>query len=413
VSHSIEGLISQLRERRSVVAEERLANFARRQACLDNRRERHARTFNDAERTVYRQAAAGIKQADEQLAALDERLRDLEAEVVRSGKGNVNVEKIRSARNGSGADAQSASEQWARQIAQRIAGNGREQRAITSGTIDVPSLILPSVVDLPFPKRLTDLMGNRVLAQSNSIEYFRQISRVNNAAPVPDLSQKPVSQFTIEAIQDRCRVIATLSEPIPYRYLSDVEAVTPWINRQIALAVLAALETEVISGNATGEHMQGLMTLPGVTQVPYNTDPLTSIRSGFTALQQIGEEVNGIALHPVDAQNVDTMRWGTQGGLLSSGFDRPNTIGYGSSNNFFGDDDTVRRVVSPYVPQGTAIMGDWSTLCLFIREGMSLLMNYMADSVFEINAYILRCEIRAVVGWIRPQAMALVKLTSS
>lgn len=207
--------------------------------------------------------------------------------------------------------------------------------------------------------------------------------------------------------------MATLSEPIPYRYLTDVEAVTPWLNRQIAQSVLAALETEVISGDATGEHMQGLMTLPGVTKVAYNTDPLTSIRSGFTALQELGEEVTGIALHPQDAQMVDTMRWGTAGGLLSSGFDRPNTVGFGSSNNYFGDDATVRRVVSPYVPQGTAIMGDWSTLCLFIREGMSLLLNYWADSVFEINAYILRCEIRCVVGWIRPQAMALVSLTSS
>jgi hypothetical protein len=266
---------------------------------------------------------------------------------------------------------------------------------------------------MPWPKRLIDLLVNRLVATSNVIEYFQQTVRTNNAAPVSDLAEKPTSTFTLTPVEDRCRVIAHLSEPVPVRYLQDADQVQPFLAREMAQGVLATLEHQVVAGDGTGENMTGLLNVAGTTAVPYQGDPLTTIRHSITQLQNLSETPTGIAVNPFDAETIDLERWGTQGGLLSSGFDHPNTVGYGSSNNFFGPDDQVKRVVSPSVPAGTAIIGDWDQVVLYVRESMRLDLNYWADSLFSTNAFVLRCEMRSVAGYLRPQAFAIATITGT
>ena len=67
----------------------------------------------------------------------------------------------------------------------------------------------------PHPARLIDLFTNRQLAESMAFEYYRQTARTNNATAVADLATKPTSVLTVQAIQDRCRVVAHLSEQPP------------------------------------------------------------------------------------------------------------------------------------------------------------------------------------------------------
>ena len=45
-----------------------------------------------------------------------------------------------------------------------------------------------------------------------------------------------------------------------------------------------------------------------------------------------------------------------------------------------------------------------------MRESMSLMINYWAESLFETNAFIMRCEMRSVVGVLRPHAFAIATL---
>ena len=98
-----------------------------------------------------------------------------------------------------------------------------------------------------------------------------------------------------------------------------------------------------------------------------NTDPITTLRSAITALQSVGEVPNGWVLHPSDAAAIDLSRWGTAGGLLVGGFE---SGGDPSSANIFGPN--ARRVVSTSVPAGTAVLGDWSKLRVYVREDTQL-----------------------------------------
>lgn len=379
---------------------------ARSQACVDEARSLGYKKWRDDPTgelgRMYRKSQDTIK-------ALDARIAEEQAELRRGGSDNAYVQRIK-AGGGIERTARGEADGWARRVASQLIARNQNQRAISTGVLDIPSLVPPFVSLTRWPTRLVDLLVNRIQIDQNSLEFYQEVSRENNATVVADLGTKPTSTFTLTPVQERARVIAHLSEPIPVRYLQDVEQVQPFLSREMAQGVLAALEHEVISGDGTGEHMTGLLNTAGTTQVAFTTDPLTTIRHSFTELQNIGEIPDAIALNPADAEAIDLTRWGSQGGLLTSGFDHPNAV-VGNSSNFFGPDNQVKRVVSPSVPAGTAIIGDWGTaLTLYLRESMSLLLNYWADSLFESNAFIMRCEMRCVIGVLRPQAFAIATL---
>lgn len=366
------------------------------------------RVAAEKRKTLTADETRQVRELTETIGVLDERIADTKAELARSGQDNPTVQRLLAATAMGGTTADTA--EWARRAATAIAGSGGETRAISTGVLDVPALVLPSVVATPWPKRLVDLFSNRIAAPSNAIEYFQETARTNNAAPVADLAEKPTSVFTVTPKTDHCRVIAHLSEPVPIRLLQDVPQLQSWLSSEMAQGVLAGLEKEVVLGDGSGEHFTGLFSTAGTTSVAYSTDAPTTIRKALTALQVLGEQPNGIALHPSDAEAIDLTRWGSSGGFLSSGFDHPNTIGYGSSTNLFGDDSSIKRVISPSVPQGFAIVGNWDTMILFIRESMSIAINFWGDSLWSTNSYVLRAELRATVGFTRPQAFAIATI---
>lgn len=297
-----------------------------------------------------------------------------------------------------------AAPDWSTRAAGAIASMRRGERAVVSGSIDVPSLVAPEVYAKPRPARLTDLLVTRTAVPGNAFEYFQQTVRTNLADVVADNALKPTSTFTMLGVEDRCRVIAHLTEPIPLRLLADHQALVRWLNSELAEGVLDALERDVIRGDGTGEHMTGVLNTGGVTEVAFDTDVLTTLRSALTSLQVLGVQPNAWVLHPTDAQTVDLTRWSTPGGFLVDGYANTNA----GSANVFGD-NAIQRVVSPSVPQGRAILADWTKLGLFIREGVRIDVD-AGGELFTKNQAILRGEARIGAGVLMPPAFAVISL---
>lgn len=371
----------------------------------------------EAEAAIRRAGAAGRRDLTaaeaekvETYTQLSEHVKCLEEDVARSGIGNPLVERLRRA-NAMGSTAGST-EDWSRRVAQQIVGTGREQRAVSTGVLDVPSLVIPNVTEIPWPTRLVDLLSNRVGCDSNSVEYYVESARTNNAAVVADGATKPTSVFTVIPVQGHCRVVAHVSEPIPIRLLQDVPALQSWLVSEMASGVLSGLEHEAVLGIGSGESMTGIMSTPGTTSVSFSTDRVTSIRRGLTALQQLGEVPTAIALNPSDAEAIDLTRWGTDGGFLTGGFEFDRGNGFGTSDQIFGPSNQIRRVISPSVPSGWAILADWRQLKLFVREGMSIMLNFWSEDLFTKNQYVVRAEMRCLAAVVRPQSFAVIDLTA-
>lgn len=272
-------------------------------------------------------------------------------------------------------------------------------------------VVEPSIVPIARPVRLIDLFSNRQQIDGNAFEYFVQTVRTLAATAVADAATKPTSTLTVAPHTDRCRVIAHLSEPAPVRLWYDHDEFVAWLTSEMVNGVLDGLEAQIINGSGTGENMVGLLNTPGITAVAFATDVVTTLRSALTALQIKGETPNGWALHPTDAQAIDLTRWGTSGGFLSEGYQTglaPGDSDAGSSNNVFGPD--IRRVVSPTVPQGTAILGDFDKLRVFVRQDAH--MDVDASGVlFTQNQFIARGEGRFGIGVLRPSAFCKIALS--
>jgi HK97 family phage major capsid protein len=306
---------------------------------------------------------------------------------------------------------------WGRQTAEllrRSLGGGSEARAVVSGSIDVPALVEPSVAALPRPQRLTDLLIDRQGTQGhNAFEFFQATVRTNTATAVADYGLKPTSTNTVRAVQDRCRVIAHLSEPAPIRLWFDIPAFATWLTNEMVQGVLDGLEFQIVRGDGTGENMAGLLsydagTTPLTTHIGYTTDLVTTLRSAVTALQIIGVVPTAWVLNPVDAASLDLIRWSTAGGFLTGGYENDHRDGFGSSDNVFG---TTPRVVSPSVPQGTAILGDWTGgLRLYVADEAHFDID-ASGTLFTHNEFLMRGEGRFGVGVLQPSRFAVIDLT--
>jgi hypothetical protein len=267
------------------------------------------------------------------------------------------------------------------------------------------------VAKIPFPKRLIDVCGNRLQLDSPGMafEYYKQVPpRVNNAEPVPDLGTKPTSTLTVQAVTDRCRVIAHLSDYMPIRVYWNFPTVTAWLYDQLFQCVLDAIEQQVISGNGSGENMLGILNVAGTTDIAFETDVPTTLRSAVSAMQNLGETPSAWVMNPQDAQSVDLTRWGAGGGFLSGGYEHDTGNGFGTSANIFGP-DSIARVVTPHVPAGTALLADWSQLLLVFQQYMRL--DSDTYSGFDKNSIRFRAESFVGIGILRPQAFAVVTLT--
>ena len=287
--------------------------------------------------------ATRLRAMQDTLRELDDHIAHYSAELERVGSV---PEALAKRALGNGSDAASFAKTWAANTTMELRrAFGSEQRAVISGSVDVPILVPEYVTDIPHPTRLIDLFPSRLAVDSMAYEYFRQIARTNNAAPVPDNTTKPTSVLTVQAIQDRCRVIAHLSEPLPFRIWLDEQAISAWLNAEMAAGVLDAIEAQAISGDGQGENCTGILSTPGTTAVAFATDVPTTLRKAVTALQNLGEVPTGWALNPADAELIDLERWGASGGFLTGGYENDAKTGFGISDNLFGTVPARRQPV--------------------------------------------------------------------
>jgi HK97 family phage major capsid protein len=99
---------------------------------------------------------------------------------------------------------------------------------------------------------------------------MRHDTRDNQAAVVAAGARKPTSNYELTPVEDRCRVIAHLSNPISRMSLADAPTLSEFVPVEMFYGVERALEAEIIGGNGTGEHLTGLANTSGVQVVPYH-----------------------------------------------------------------------------------------------------------------------------------------------
>ncbi|GAA6524373.1 phage major capsid protein [Intrasporangium sp. DVR] len=245
---------------------------------------------------------------------------------------------------------------------------------------------------------------------SNTFQYLRQTVRTNNANVTPDLALKPTSVYTLDEVNDWFRIIAHLSEPVPLRYFADHPRLRDFLRMEMEYGLREKLEQQVISGTGaetipgdpSSAQLVGVLNTSGVQAVPFATDLLTTARKAITAMDNYGVTPNAWVMAPADAEAFDLLREGAGTGQYLLG-------GPGAASDL--QLWSIPRVTSTSLTAGTAILADWTTTELVVRQDATLAIDLGGDN-FTHNTATMRVEGRFGFAAKQPWAVAVVDLTA-
>ncbi|MET0996343.1 MAG: phage major capsid protein, partial [Mycobacterium sp.] len=181
-----------------------------------------------------------------------------------------------------------------------------QKALVTGGTATTSTILLPEVIATGRPAQsVLDVLPARIVTPLYS--FLRQSSRALAAAPVPAGTAKPVSDVGVVGVQNRLRVVATVSSALDHYLLEDNANLMAFVTDELVYAVRVAVEAEVLSGDGTGEHFTGVLNTSGIILQAFATDALTSVRKAITLLDGQNYSAGVIVLHANDWEKIELL----------------------------------------------------------------------------------------------------------
>lgn len=264
------------------------------------------------------------------------------------------------------------------------------------------------------PLTIRDLISVR-RTTSDAVEYVRQVSHTNAAAPVAEATSsaaptidtatgqpilnanggyKPEGSWAFE--RDTANV-KTIAEWVPAtkRALSDVAALEGLINDELRADVAETEENQIIGGNGVGENLTGILNTSGTQVQAFDSDIFTTTRRAKTKVRVGGRAVpTAYLLAPEDVETVELTREGTNGSFLAGG---PFA---GGQRTLWGLPYVESEAVSP----GTGLVGDFSKAVLWDREETTVTVTDSHADFFIRNLVAILAEERVAFAVTRPSA---------
>lgn len=263
------------------------------------------------------------------------------------------------------------------------------------------------------PRRITvlDLISRRTTG-SDTVEFVRQTSRTNNAAPVAEASGaadsatglKPEGDMAFEKVTATVKTIAEWVA-ITKRALADAGQLRGIIDQQLRADLESEVEDQVMNGSGAGEDLEGLENTAGTLSQAFVTDLFTTTRRAKTFAQTAEEDGGGgfeptaYVLNPEDWEAIEL----TQDANLRY-------YGEGPFRNTPQMLWQIPVVTSPKVPQGKGWLGKWTDYVVWDREQASISVSDSPYNFFVRNLVAVLAELRVAGAAIRPKSFIEIAL---
>jgi HK97 family phage major capsid protein len=243
---------------------------------------------------------------------------------------------------------------------------------------------------------------------SDTVEYVRQNSVTNNAAPVAEATAtsdgtgaKPESAMTFQLISELAKTIAHWI-PATTRALQDAGQLETYINTFLRYGLEEELEDQILTGNGAGQNFDGILHVSGTTPQAFDTNILTTTRKARTKVRVTGRATpTAWVMNPSDWETFDL----TEDNEARYYFGGPREMG---QPRLWG----LPVVESEGMTAGTAVVADWRLAVLWERLQAMVSMSNSHSDFFVRNLIAILAEMRAVFGVIRPAAFVLADLTA-
>lgn len=253
------------------------------------------------------------------------------------------------------------------------------------------------MVDMP-RRRLTirDLL-DVVPTTSGSIDYARQITRTNAAAPVAEGAAKPYSTYVWEQVNTPVRTIAHLAK-ITRQAMDDSVQLQGEVESEMRYGLFYAEEDQLLNGDGTGQNIDGLIANATAYAAPFDPAGTETV----VDLVFLGMLQAELALYPADGVILNTADFGrvrllkdTTGAYLlggPQGSDAPRLWG-------------APVVATPAIAIDKFLVGGFQQQRLYDRMAPEVLISSENVDDFEKNLYTMRCEERIALAVRRPAAL--------
>lgn len=262
--------------------------------------------------------------------------------------------------------------------------------------------------------RIRDLMTVMQMTTGNSFDYVRQLARTNLASPVQEAATKAESTYTWESVAGTIKTIAHFTN-VSRQALDDISWLRSTIDAELMYGLLLKEESEILSGDGTGQHIDGLTHQATAYDTALNVgvyQQLDVLRRAKLQARLIGLGTfapDGMVLNPVDMANIELIK--TEEG------------GAGKGLYIIGDPRTgpaikllwgLPVVESDAIASGKFLIGAFATAATLIdRMAAFVEISWEHASNFTANLATILCEERIGLAVRRPDAFVFGSFSTS
>jgi HK97 family phage major capsid protein len=278
----------------------------------------------------------------------------------------------------------------------------------TSGVLSIERV--PGIVpEARYTLRVRSVLPARP-TMAAMIDFVKVNAAMSIASPVAEGSTKPENTVTFTTASEKVRTLATWI-PATRQVLDDLQELNAYIDGALRYQVEKDEEIELLSGDATGEHLHGL--IPQATS--FNTGLLTA-SAGWSRLDIVAQAIGQIAAAAETDPTfvvLNTADWWKMR-LTKDGFGRyilGDPAGGFTMPNVWG----LTVVPSQSMSSGTFLVGSGSPAAVEIRDRMDTVVEISTEhsDYFTRNMVAIRCEKRVALIVKRPASFITGTFTTS
>lgn len=281
-----------------------------------------------------------------------------------------------------------------------------EVKMITSAPGSAGSLIVPDYQRQPIMLPQRPFTVRQLLqpgrTSGNLIYFVRQATRVNNAAMVAELAQKPESDFTFVPDTAPVRTIAHWI-PVSRQAFDDVLGMESMIDGELRYGLDYVEEQELLFGDGTGEHLKGLATQATPFAAPAGLPSTATAGSPTDKIDTLLQAVvqSELALLPASGIVLNTVDWAQ---IISAKDKNDQYLGNGPFGTLQGRSIwDLPTAVTPAMPQGKFMVGSLGTSAqIFDRLDAEVVVSSEDRDNFIKNTLTVRAEKRLALAVKRP-----------
>lgn len=267
----------------------------------------------------------------------------------------------------------------------------------------VPAYRKPGVVEMAQRELMIEALFPNIHISQNSVEFLKETSFTNNAAPVAEGALKPQSTGTFELVQLPVQTVPHFAK-ITKQLADDAEALAAFINARMVYGVDKAAEDEILAGSGTTPHLSGLMKTGNFVAQSFTLDQiggsgstlLDLLRMTYAYINANGYRTSAVIMNPID--------WALIQGL--KGNDRQYLLGSPAGTLAAVAPWGVPVIPSAAMQSGKYLAGDFARAAtLYDRQETTIEIATQNEDDFVKNLLTCRAERRLALAVERPAAL--------